>query len=135
SPLAEITKDQPHSLGKRLNEVQDEYEFSVNFGLKHIAPFIEGAGEEMAKDGIKEAASIVLAPHNSTFSSKSYNGRVKEECEKQSITITSVESWYKEPKFINYWSEAIKDIFTKMPQEERKASCLIVSAHSLPEKI
>ncbi|HIS27917.1 MAG TPA: ferrochelatase [Candidatus Avamphibacillus intestinigallinarum] len=135
SPLAEITKDQAHSLGKRLNEVQDEYEFSVYIGLKHIAPFIEDAVEEMAKDGIKEAASIVLAPHYSTFSIKSYNGRAKEECEKQGITITSVESWYKEPKFINYWSEAIKDIFTKMPQEERKASCLIVSAHSLPEKI
>lgn len=135
SPLAKITEDQAYSLGNRLNEVQDEYEFSVYIGLKHIAPFIEDAIEEMAKDGIKEVASIVLAPHYSTFSIKSYNGRAKEECEKHGMKITSVESWYDEPKFIHYWSKAVKDTFGKMSQEERDTACLIVSAHSLPEKI
>ena len=33
----------------------------------------------MKEDGIEEAVSIVLAPHFSTFSVKSYNGRAKEE--------------------------------------------------------
>ena len=36
----------------------------------------------MVKDGITEAVSIVLAPHFSTFSIKSYNGRAKEAAEK-----------------------------------------------------
>ena len=36
----------------------------------------------MHEDGIEEAVSIVLAPHFSTFSVKSYNGRAKEEAEK-----------------------------------------------------
>lgn len=135
SPLAKITDDQAKGLEARLNEVQDEIEFKLYIGLKHIAPFIEDAVDEMAKDGIKEAVTIVLAPHYSTFSIKSYNGRAKEEADKHGIKVTSVESWYDEPKFIHYWSTRIKDTFDSMPQEEREKACLIVSAHSLPEKI
>ena len=49
--------------------------------------------------------------------------------------IKSVESWYKEPKFIDYWVEKLNETYASMSEEERNASCLIVSAHSLPEKI
>lgn len=135
SPLAKITENQATALCNRLNEVQDEIEFKVYIGLKHITPFIEEAVEQMSKDGIKEAASIVLAPHFSTFSVKSYNGRAKEEAEKFGITITSVESWYKEPKFIEYWVNQVNETYAQMTEEEREKACLIVSAHSLPEKI
>jgi ferrochelatase len=90
----------------------------------------------MHEDGIEEAVSIVLAPHFSTFSVKSYNGRVKEEAEKLGgLKINSIESWYQEPKFIAYWANKVKQVYEEMPQEEKKHSMLIVSAHSLPEKI
>ena len=133
SPLARITEDQANALCNRLNEVQDDIEFKVYIGLKHITPFIEDAVEKMYQDGIEEAVSIVLAPHFSTFSVKSYNGRAKEEADKYGITITSVESWYKQPKFIDYWAGKVRKTFDSMRDEERAAACLIVSA--LPEKI
>lgn len=136
SPLAKITENQAKSLGARLNEVQDEIEFKVYIGLKHIEPFLEDAVAQMHKDGITEAVSIVLAPHFSTFSVKSYNGRIQEEAEKLgNLKITSVESWYNEPKFIQYWNEKVSDAFAAMSEEQREKACLIVSAHSLPEKI
>ncbi|CAH0297407.1 ferrochelatase [Priestia megaterium] len=136
SPLAKITQQQMESLEKRLNEVQDEIEFKAYLGLKHIEPFVEDAVEAMHKDGIKEAVSIVLAPHFSTFSVKSYNGRAKETAEKLGGPIIhSVESWYSEPKFIQYWATRVKQTFDLMDEEERQKTVLIVSAHSLPEKI
>lgn len=135
SPLAKITEDQTYSLEKRLNEIQDEYEFKAYIGLKHIHPFIEDTVEEMAKDGITEAASIVLAPHYSTMSIKSYNERAHNEGEKHGVQITSVEDWYKEPKFVNYWAKAIQDVYKEMDEAEKEKAVLIVSAHSLPEKI
>lgn len=135
SPLAKITENQANALGERLNAVQDDIEFTVYIGLKHITPFVEEAVEAMHNDGIKEAVSIVLAPHYSSFSVKSYNTRAKEEADKYGIAITSVESWYKQPKFIQYWSEKIRDTFTSMNEAEREIACLVVSAHSLPEKI
>lgn len=136
SPLAQTTNNQAVALQKHLNEIQDEIEFKLYVGLKHIEPFIEDVVKQMHDDGIEEALSIVLAPHFSTFSIKSYNGRAKEEAEKLGgPVIKSVESWYKEPKFIQYWVDKVKETYASMPEEERNHAALIVSAHSLPEKI
>ncbi|MFS0877832.1 ferrochelatase [Solibacillus isronensis] len=137
SPLAKMTEAQAHALCARLNEVQDEVEYKVFIGLKHIEPFVEDAVEAMVKEGITEAVSIVLAPHFSTFSIKSYNGRAKEAAERLggTLNITSVEAWYDEPKFIEFWKNAVNGELAKMTEEERANACLIVSNHSLPEKI
>src|SRR5690625_3146366 len=72
SPMAKITEDQARALEKKLNTSQDEYEFHMYLGLRHIEPFIEDALQSMEKDGIDEAVSIVLAPHYSTYSIKAY---------------------------------------------------------------
>jgi len=136
SPLAKITEQQAFGLQDHLNEIQDEIEFKAYIGLKHIEPFIEDAVEKMHEDGIEEAVSLVLAPHFSTFSVKSYNERAKETAKKLGgPVITSVESWYQEPKFIQFWADEVKEIYQNMPEDERTQACLIVSAHSLPEKI
>ncbi|HLR65777.1 ferrochelatase [Virgibacillus alimentarius] len=136
SPLAQITKEQAQALETKLNELQDAYQFNMYIGLKHIEPFIEDAVKQMAKDGIEQAISLVLAPHYSTFSVKSYNQRAADEAKKYGkTTITSVESWYDEPGFIHYWAEQINSTYKQMTAEEREKAVLIVSAHSLPEKI
>lgn len=135
SPLAKITAGQAEALEKQLNSIQDEIEFKAYLGLKHIEPFVEDAVQQMHDDGITEAISIVLAPHFSTFSVKSYNGRAQDEAAKFGMKIQSVESWYDEPKFIQYWVDQLKDVIGKMTSDERDNFALIVSAHSLPEKI
>lgn len=137
SPLAKITLEQAEKLEGYLNTIQDDMEFKMYLGLKHIAPFIEDAVKQMVEDGIEEAVSIVLAPHFSTFSIKSYNGRAVEEAEKLGgrLKIKTIDSWYQEPKFISYWADEIGKIFTQMPVKEKEKAVLIVSAHSLPEKI
>ena len=135
SPLAHITESQSIHLRDKLNAVQNEYEFVLYIGLKHIEPFIEDAVKQMNEDGIKQAVSLVLAPHYSTFSVKSYNGRAKEEAATYGIEMQSVKSWYSEPKFIEYWARQINKKYAEMSNEERDNAMLIVSAHSLPEKI
>ncbi|SMQ66478.1 ferrochelatase [Bacillus sp. OV166] len=136
SPLAKITLEQAEKLEEHLNKIQQNIEFKMYLGLKHIQPFIEDAVHQMHADGIEEAVSIVLAPHFSTFSIKSYNGRAQEEAEKLGgLKIRTIESWYQEPQFIDYWAGKIKKIFDQMPEEEKADAVLIVSAHSLPEKI
>lgn len=135
SPLAKITEAQAKSLEERLNELQDDYEFTMYIGLRHIEPFIEEAVQEMANDGITEAVSIVLAPHYSSFSIKGYNGRAQEEAKKQNIHLTSVESWYDAPGFIDYWAKAIENVYESMTEDEKKSSVIIYSAHSLPKRM
>lgn len=134
SPLAEITNRQAKKLQETLNDSQNEIDFQLYIGLKHIEPFIEDAVEKMYEDGITEAVSIVLAPHYSTFSVKSYNERARAAAEKiKGLTFYHIESWHKEPKFIQFWTDAVKNILAKI--EEKENTVLIVSAHSLPEKI
>ena len=136
SPLAKITLEQAKQLEKRLNDLQDEIEFQMYLGLKHIEPFVEDAVRQMHEDGIKEAVSIVLAPHFSTFSIQSYNERAKAEAEKLGgPMIYTIDNWYDEPKFIDYWVEKVKEVYASMTEKEREKAVLIVSAHSLPEKI
>ena len=136
SPLAKITLEQAKKLEEHLNEIQDEIEFHMYLGLKHIEPFIEDAVKQMHEDGIKEAISIVLAPHFSTFSVQSYNGRAQAEAEKiGGPKINCIESWYKEPKFIQYWTDQVRKILLDMTEEARNQAVFIFSAHSLPEKI
>jgi protoporphyrin/coproporphyrin ferrochelatase len=136
SPLAKITLEQAKQLEKRLNDIQDDIEFQMYLGLKHIEPFVEDAVRQMHEDGIKEAVSIVLAPHFSTFSIQSYNERAKAEAEKLGgPVIYTIDSWHDEPKFVDYWVEKVKELYASMTEEEREKAVLIVSAHSLPEKI
>lgn len=134
SPLAKITEDQAYGLERYLNEQYEDREFKAYLGLKHIDPFVEDAVQQMKEDGIEEAISIVLAPHFSTFSVKSYNGRAKEAAEKiDGPVIHSIESWYDEPKFIQYWADQVKQTMEKV--EDKEKACVIFSAHSLPERI
>ncbi len=136
SPLAKITLEQAKKLEEYLNSTQDEICFQMYLGLKHIEPFVEDAVAKMHEDGITEAVSIVLAPHFSTFSIKSYNERAKEAAKKLGgPAISSVESWYKEPNFIQYWVEQIQKTYKQLPIDEKDHSIFIFSAHSLPEKI
>ncbi|MBC2155178.1 ferrochelatase [Listeria innocua] len=136
SPLAKITEAQAYGLEKALNDAQDEVEFKAYIGLKHIEPFIEDAVEAMHKDGIEEAISIVLAPHYSSFSVEAYNKRVKDAADKMSgIHIQAINDWYKQPKFIQMWADRINETAKQIPADELIDTVLIVSAHSLPEKI
>ncbi|MBC1499276.1 ferrochelatase [Listeria weihenstephanensis] len=134
SPLAKITQAQAYGLAETLNNMQLDIEFKTYIGLKHIEPFIEDAVQEMKNDGIEEAISIILAPHYSSFSVKEYNGRALKKTEEiGGPTIKTIDSWYDEPKFIDMWAKRINAV--EIPKEELDQTVLVVSAHSLPEKI
>lgn len=136
SPLAKITAAQANGLGDKLNAAQDEVDFEVYIGLKHIEPYIEDAIQKMHADGITEAISIVLAPHYSSFSVEDYNKRARLEAEKVGdLTIHPINQWYQNPGFIQMWADRINTIAKEIPESELEDTVLIVSAHSLPEKI
>ncbi|MGO4887453.1 ferrochelatase [Anaerobacillus sp. MEB173] len=136
SPLAKITDEQAANLEKRLNEFVDDVQFKAYIGLKHIDPFIEDAVIQMKEDGIEEAITLVLAPHYSTMSVKSYNDRAKEAgANLGGPKLTCIDSWYNEPKYIQYWVKKINEIMSQIAESERDKTVVIFSAHSLPERI
>ncbi len=113
-----------------LAELTERYE--AIGGVSPLAQVTIDQAEEL--HGITEAVTVVLAPHYSTFSIRSYNGRAKEVADQHGIRLASVESWYKEEAFLDWWGKEIRKTFDALPVPEEKA-VLVVSAHSLPEKI
>lgn len=134
SPLAGTTERQAEALVDALNKATGE-DYKLYIGLKHIAPFIEDAVEAMHNDGITEAVTIVLAPHYSNFSVGSYNKRASEEADKYGIQLKHVESFYNQDQFIDFWTDQVNNTLATIPENEWDKTVLIVSAHSLPEKI
>ncbi len=138
-PLRENTNHQVDSLQKALNDDTrlPDVEFVCYQGLKHASPFIEDGVEEMAKDGIKKAVGIVLAPHYSTMSVESYVKRAQAKADEQGIEFTFVKSYHLHPQLVEALTSRVSaklDLF-KESGAERDEVRVLFSAHSLPEKI
>ncbi|WP_438349744.1 ferrochelatase [Paenibacillus sp. FA6] len=138
-PLRENTNQQVRELQAILNQGidQSEFEYVCYQGLKHAAPLIEDGVEQMAKDGIKRAVGIVLAPHYSVMSVGSYIKRAQEKSTELGIEMTFVESYHVHPQLIQALSERVS---AKLDQFEeaganRKDVMVLFSAHSLPKRI
>lgn len=133
SPLAGTTDRQAEALLDALNKERDDVNFKLYLGLKHISPYIEEAVEQMHNDGIKEAVTVVLAPHYSSFSVGSYDQRAQEKADEYGIQLTHIKHYYQQPKFIKYWTEKINETLEQIPSQELDETVLVVSAHSLPK--
>ena len=134
SPLADTTERQARAVLNKLNEQSDD-EYELFIGLKHIHPFIEDAVADINEAGFKEIETIVLTPHYSAFSVQTYNDRAKEEADKYGITVKSVIDFYRDENFIDYWVEQVENTLNEIPESEHDDTAIIVSAHSLPEKL
>ncbi|MDF2535712.1 MAG: ferrochelatase [Bacillales bacterium] len=136
SPLGKITQDQIKALTNDLNQKQSNIEWVPFHGQKHTAPFVEDAVRSMHKAGITEAVSIVLAPHYSLMSIKTYHDRAQEIAQELgNLTLYSIDSWYQEKMFIQYWSEAVLEKWGNLTADEKQTAVVLFTAHSLPEKI
>ncbi|MFT8872919.1 MAG: ferrochelatase [Sporolactobacillus sp.] len=136
SPLAELTEQQAEALEETLNKGQTDFRFKQYLGLKYIHPFIEDAVKQMRADGIREAVSIVLAPHYSRFSVQSYHDRAASAAGgREALMLHPVVSWYAEDDFIAFWARQVKREIEQIPACDREKTIVLFSAHSLPERI
>ena len=132
SPLAGTTDRQAEALLDALNKERDDVNFKLYLGLKHISPYIEEAVEQMHNDGIKEAVTVVLAPHYSSFL-LALMINVLKKADEYGIQLTHIKHYYQQPKFIKYWTEKINETLEQIPSQEHDETVLVVSAHSLPK--
>ena len=130
SPLLEITKAQAAGIGKRAG-------VPSYVGQKHAAPFIADAVHAMEKDGIEQAAGLVLAPHYSTMSVGDYERRARSAAEDAGWTgkLEVVRSWHLEPAFVSLLAARVRDAIEGLSPETRDDAVVVFTAHSLPERI
>lgn len=130
SPLAARTEAQRDALQSALNAISpDTYE--VVLGLKHAAPMIETAVNDLAARGFRHIIGLVLAPHYSSFSIGQYMDRTRAAAEPHGITVTSIDSWATEPAFIEFLAADLRTRLSAMPENTK----VLFTAHSLPQRI
>jgi len=130
SPLAARTEAQRDALQRAL-DVLKPGQFHVQLGLKHAAPMIEIAVDDLAQQGFTKIVALVLAPHFSSYSIGQYVGRATEAAKPHGIEVVGINSWATEPAFVDFIAADMKQKLTSMPARTR----VLFTAHSLPQRI
>jgi ferrochelatase len=134
-PLRENTNRQVNGLQDELRRRSGDAEFVCYQGMKHAAPFIEDGVRQMARDGIREAVGIVLAPHYSHMSVGDYIKRAEETAAEVGVQMRFVREYHLHPKLIAALVDRVKAALEKFAEAERAGVKVIFTAHSLPERI
>lgn len=130
SPLAARTEAQRDALQRALDALEPGG-YVVSLGLKHAAPKIEDAVEEIAAAGFRRIVGVVLAPHYSTYSIGQYLDRTRAAADPHGIEVIGIDSWATEPAFVDFLARDIRRRLDAMPENTK----VLFTAHSLPQRI
>jgi ferrochelatase len=130
SPLAALTESQRDALQIALNNIAPDT-YHVALGLKHAAPMIEDAVQQLAAEGFTKIIALVLAPHYSSFSIGQYIGRATEAATPHGISVVGITSWATEEAFVAFLAADMSAKLAAMPANTH----VLFTAHSLPQRI
>ena len=109
SPLAQRTEAQRDALQAALDQ-QAPGQYMVTLGLKHAAPMIETAVNDLAALGVTRIIGLVLAPHFSSYSIGQYHGRASAAAEPHGIAFDGIDSWATEPAFVKFLADDLREL-------------------------
>jgi ferrochelatase len=134
-PLRETTRAQAEGLVDRLNG--DGTTYCAYLGMKHSAPSIADAVEQMRADGVERAIGIVMAPHWSGMSVETYVERVRGALDALSggPAFSFVRSYHAHPSFVKFLATRVSDALEGLSPEERGGAMVLFTAHSLPTRV
>jgi ferrochelatase len=128
SPLAERTRAQVDGVRAALERLVPGH-FVVSFGAKHTDPLIEEAAATLALEGHRRVIGLVLTPHGSSLGSQEYLDRAAAAVGE--TPFVAVEPWYAEPALVELLASRVKDAVAGVSGR----TCVVFTAHSLPERI
>lgn len=134
SPMNARTSAQIAALQDALDVIYPG-EFITYYGAKHVAPRIEDAIRRAVAEGCDAVVGLVLAPHYSAFSVGEYVERASGLADELGVMSAFVESWSVEPALIDALSTRVSDAIASLPPEQRAGVTVVMTAHSLPERI
>jgi ferrochelatase len=134
SPLAERTAAQVAAVARSLEESAPGA-FAVVHGAKHAHPKIEEAVDELAERGVRRLVGLVLAPHYSPLSVGEYIERAAERAAERGMEAAFVERWHDDDALVDVLAERVGDAVSSLGVARSERLELVVTAHSLPERI
>ena len=132
SPLLEMSRHQVDALARELGD-----RYRCYLGMRHWAPWIEEVVGEMVDDGVTHAVGLVLAPHFSALSVARYQQRVADGLElyRGRIEFEHVPSYHDAPGLVEAFAGRVGEGLSRWPESEQGSVHVVLSAHSLPERV
>ena len=124
SPLRAGTESQAQAVAKGLGPG-----FLVALGMKHSAPSIEAAVDDLERAHVEAIVAVVLAPHYSPRSVGEYTERAHTACRR--ARFLAVESWHRHPLLVETLADRVADETAWLPD----GAMVAFTAHSLPARI
>jgi ferrochelatase len=131
SPLLETTRRQAAGVERALRDAHVDARAYV--GMKHAPPFIADVVDTMARDGIRHAVGVALAPHYSQVSVASYFTIAAEASARRGLALRCIQSWYDHRGFIATLADRVQAAQARLPASA--GAPVVFTAHSLPQRI
>ena len=136
SPLTAITLRQARGLEERLAAAGPA--LPVYVGMRNWHPLLPDTMRAMARDGVRRAIGLVLAPHRSYSSCTQYKQNVADARAEllaaggPDVTITYTGDWHAHPSFIEVNAQHAREALARLSPEARSRARIIFTAHSVP---
>lgn len=131
SPLLEITQRQSMGVEEALR--RQGLPLRAYVGMKHAPPFIDQTVAQMARDGIRRAVGVALAPHYSKMSIGGYVSTAAVAASEHGLLMRCVEDYHDHPGLIRALAGRIETARAAVDGGARVP--VIFTAHSLPQRI
>lgn len=136
SPVLGIMLEVAAALERRLND-SGGTRYRCYVGLRHWHPFIKDAYAELLKDCPERIVGLCMAPQYSSLSIGAYVKKVDDARAAlgDETPISFVTSWHRHPLLIAAIVDNIRRTLDRFPQDVRGQVPVLLTAHSLPERV
>ena len=131
SPLIGITREQAAGLAIELG-------WPVEVGMRFSEPSILAGLTALAGAGVSTVVAIVLSPQYSPLLMSGYARAIDEARATMGDDAPKVMvagAWHEEPAFIAALADRVADALGRISPEEREATSILMTAHSLPRRV
>ena len=131
SPLIEITRRQAAALSDSLG-------WPVEIGMRFSEPSIVTALGRLANAGVTNVAAVILSPQYSPLLMGGYERAIesaRDDLGAAAPEVTVAGAWHDEPAFIAALARRVQDSLAALPKEERSHVAVLMTAHSLPQRV
>jgi ferrochelatase len=139
SPQLRITRSQAAALEARLNETGEARRFRVFIAMRYSRPSAADALQAIADAGIRRIVTLTLFPQYSRATTGSSRGEFERALASPRwrdahFDVSHIEHYADDPGYLAAMSAAVQEVWDTIPDERRRQTVFLFSAHGLPQK-